>query len=442
MKVKAWIGLVVLTVVCAVPAGAQGFLGDEFRMSADNDIRLRTPAVDFFATGDMVAVWEHVTDGLVSRTFDADGNPQGSDFLLVAHDPIGDPPFRGDVASRIDPALVTTQDGGFLLFWTEEVNDVSRDFFFKSEVLLSREIYVQRFEQGGTPVGQPAALSSAPGLDARPAAARLSDGSVVVVWERRDGLAREVFARRVDAAGQPAGPQLLVGTGQRAAVAALPEGGFLTAWDGCCDGGSDLGVFVRRFDAQGAAVGSTEVVNATTAGDQGGAEVAVAANGQALVTWQARVLDEEDDVRRVHVFTRAITPDGTLPGPERMLTEGVFGDDHSSPTVTAVDGGFVVTWMGWKGDFRYGVLGSRVSPAGVSDDAFQISQRRINGQFRLALAGRDGRALVAWEGFDAQGESGISGRLLRATAEAEGLCGGVDRGQPLDLLGSHAACLP
>lgn len=441
MKWTAWIGLAVLTVVCAMPAGAQGFLGDEFRMSADNDIRLRTPAVGFFGTGEMVAVWEHVTDGLVSRTFDADGNAQGSDLLLVAHDVIGEPPFRGDVATRLDPALVTTGDGGFLLFWTEEVNDVSRDFFFKSEDLLSREIHVQRFELGGTPVGQPAALSSAPGLDARPAAALLADGSVVVVWERRDGLAREVIARRVDAAGQPLGPQFLVGTGQRADVAALPGGGFLTAWDGCCDAGSDLGVFTRRYDAQGNALGVAQGVNVTTAGNQAAAQVAVAANGQALVTWQAHVLDEEDDVRRVQVFTRPMTPAGNLTGIERILTTDVFGDDHSSPTVVAVDGqGFLVTWMAWKDDFRYGVLGSRVNAAGLGADAFQISQRRINGQFRLALASRDGRALVAWEGFDETGSSGITGRLVGAPGPALGACAGLEGDLPFDLLASHSIC--
>lgn len=444
MKSKAWIGLVVAMVLCAMPAGAQDFLGDQFGLSNASDVRLRTPSVGFFDGGGMVAVWEENTAGIVARTFDAQGQPQGAELLLVADDPVERPlPFEGIVAEHSNAQVVPADNGAFVAVWTRETVDLSVDIFIVQRDVLSQEIFAQRFEQGGTPVGSPVRISAAGGFGTRPAATRLTDGSILVAWEDGERESdRRVLARRLDAVAQPLGDAFVVGDGRRADLGALPNGGFLVTWDGCCDAGDDLGVFARSYDGSNAPLGAAQVVNDTTAGDQGAAQVATAPNGAALVTWQARVLDPEDGKFHVHVFTRPLAASGMVTGLQRNLTEDVAGDDHSGATVTALEGqGFLVVWMGWANDVRYGVLGARLNATGVGGDAFQISQQPIGGQFQLGLASGGGRALAAWEGRIALGERGIGGRLLSAeTGPSVGFCASIEGGLPLDLLASHSIC--
>ena len=117
---RFWIfGLLAAT--AALPALAQPvFSGNELRLSGPEHARLLTPTVGFFEDEGFVAVWEDRGDGLVVRAFGADAEALGVERVLVAHDPIGELPFHGLLASRHQPELLSTGGESFLLFWTEE----------------------------------------------------------------------------------------------------------------------------------------------------------------------------------------------------------------------------------------------------------------------------------------------------------------------------------
>lgn len=440
MKVKAWIGLVLLTVVCAAPGQSQTPLGDELAMSLDNDLRIWTPVVGFFESGDLVAVWERSWGGLAARAFDAQGGPQGGDLLLVPNDPVGDLPFRGVVGERSQPELVVAGEESFLLLWTEETNELSVDVFYTNRNLLSREVLVQRFEEGGTPVGQPLQVSDGAGLDGRPAATRLADGSVVVVWQQLADDGWQVLGRRLDVSGQPLGPVFSVGDGVRPDVAAFRNGGFVVVWDGLLEGEAEAGIFGRRFGAAGAP--SVEVFEISSVSrHQGSAQVAIDAAGQPMVVWQGLVPGDDDAPQAVHVFARRLSPNGLPVGSEALLTADLPGDEHSGPTLTrAADSGFFLTWMSWSGDFRVGVSGARLNAAAQLGTPLRISQNPLGLQFRLGLAADDeGRYLVSWVGYGDDDDLGVRGRLLEAQpGPAAGVCAQV--GLPLDLLASHVLC--
>jgi hypothetical protein len=248
---RFWIfGLLAAT--AALPALAQPvFSGNELRLSGPEHARLLTPAVGFFEDEGFVAVWEDRGDGLVVRAFGADAEALGVERVLVAHDPIGELPFHGLLTSGHQPELVPAGGESFLLFWTEEREQASIDIFFESRQLVTREVMGQLFELGGTPVGEPFQVSAEAGFDGLPQAARFANGDVVVVWESRNGTARQVFARLLDDAGEPAGEPFVVGNGELADVAALPGGRFLVVWGSCCDEPDGASVLGRLFDSQG-----------------------------------------------------------------------------------------------------------------------------------------------------------------------------------------------
>jgi hypothetical protein len=106
-------------------------------------------------------------------------------------------------------------------------------------------------------------------------------GRFVVTWTAADGDQEGVLARRFDASSVPQGSPFQVNThtsgAQRApVVAADPAGDVLFVWEG--RGPSDPhGVFARRYDAAGAALGAEFRVNTT--GGYSVHDPAVAADG-------------------------------------------------------------------------------------------------------------------------------------------------------------------
>ena len=177
-----------------------------------------------------------------------------------------------------------------------------------------------------------------------PRVAVAEDGSFVVAWEGNDGSFGGIFARRYDAAGNPARPRafgqhlhhrrpglagrrLVVGRRLRGgleeglrrgqggvfarrfdsagtpladefqvngytpgpqgspAVAANPDGAFVVVWGGA--GSTDTnGVFARRFDAAGAGIGSAFRVNDVTGGGQQRPAVTFPNNGEFVVVFE------------------------------------------------------------------------------------------------------------------------------------------------------------
>lgn len=103
-----------------------------------------------------------------------------------------------------------------------------------SRVSLAGDVFAQRYDPSGQPVGGNLRVSDGSGaVTDRPEVAMLDDGRFLVVWEDSTALGFRARSRAYDAGGQPTtGPTLLT-TAEAAlpAVAAGP-GGFVTAWMG------------------------------------------------------------------------------------------------------------------------------------------------------------------------------------------------------------------
>ena len=137
------------------------------------------------------------------------------------------------------------------------------------------------------------------GSQSDPDACADAQGNLVVVWgsevtdgDSQDGSERGMFARRFDANADPIGPEFQVNsytTGSQAfgEVCCAADGSFLVAWADL-DGrdGNFQGVFARRFDSNGSALGDDFQVNVTTQGSQGVPSLACAQDGSAFVVWQ------------------------------------------------------------------------------------------------------------------------------------------------------------
>ena len=133
------------------------------------------------------------------------------------------------------------------------------------------DILIQRYSAAGERVGDEIAV--APSLHAQGYSdvAGLADGGWVVTWQSygEDGDTGGIYARRFNEAGDAIGGQWRVNThttdGQDSpAVTALGDGGWLVVWMSRDVGGNNFTIESQRYNAAGTAVGGETQVNTTT----------------------------------------------------------------------------------------------------------------------------------------------------------------------------------
>jgi len=308
------------------------------------------------------------------------------------------------------PAVGLDGDGDFVVAWQQDGVDGS-----------GSAVMARRYTKTGAALGTPFRVNQfTVGNQQNAAVARNDAGDFVVVWESasaQDGSRAGVYARRYDAGGAALGDEFLVnqftlGAQAFPAVAMDPVGDFVIAWEGAYQDGDGYGVYARRYNAAGNPLGPEELVNSTTVGDQRFPSVARDAVGNYVVAWQAGDGDEEG------VVARRFGPDGT-PLTGELSVNTTTADSQRRPRVaTDPAGRFTVAWE------------SRIQDGGTTGvyaRLFQADAQPISGEFRVNAfttgeqsrpsVGVDaaGEIVIAWQS-DGQDNSGAGVYAQRFTA--------------------------
>ncbi|MCD6071095.1 MAG: hypothetical protein K0S42_1611, partial [Microvirga sp.] len=93
-------------------------------------------------------------------------------------------------------------------------------------------------------------------------------------------------------------------------ISALADGGWIETWQSLTQDGGGHGVYQRRYDAQGVAVGGETLVNLVTADHQSSPNVTGLANGGWVVTWQSNLQDGSG----YGIYQRVYTAQGVTSG--------------------------------------------------------------------------------------------------------------------------------
>jgi hypothetical protein len=260
-----------------------------------------------------------------------------------------------------------------------------------------------------------------------PVAAFAPSGAALVVWENDQAGIRGRFH---NLRGVALGDQLTLVANQglgggregevrfhkEPAVAFLPNGQFLLAWTEERTyvrsfpyieerDVRNQDVLVQRFDARGAPAGDRFRVNAQEAGLQSAPELALLANGNALVVWESKVGEAAT------LVARPITRLGRPSGDEIVLSSH---PEAGRAAVAAGRGGFLVTWdeNGAGGGEVFGrLIGAAGQPQGA---AFAVTSGIGSKRWSAVAAGADGNYLVAWHNTVARGVVHIHGQFLSA----------------------------
>jgi hypothetical protein len=405
MRFKAGLSLTALVLLAVVPLlGEPRPVGTEFRVNGNVESKQRNPAAAFSANGGALVAWENDKNGLRGRFYGRDGAPLGGELALVANQKLPGVPAAGIEVMRKDAAAAFLPSGDFLLAWTEERSDVRVDIFIETRNVLDRDVYVQKFNASGSPLGSPVRLNTATaGFQSLPRILVRDGADAVVVWQsEKTGAAagNGIMGRLVRANGSLAGADFKVSAGSGAAanpaIAGRPNGDFLVAWEAA--DGSGQGVFARRFERSASPAGAAFRVSTDVAGLQ--RRPAVAADRGAagyLVVWQGQT----GGIREAGIFGQFLGAAGNLVGPQLRVAEGVT-PTLIAPSVAGSNAGhFLVTWVAYDEVFPVGLYGVELDGLGHAVGAeVKINSAQINAVTRTSLAlSPSGGVLAPYEGF-------------------------------------------
>ncbi len=269
-------------------------------------------------------------------------------------------------------------------------------------------IYVTMLNDTGTVAVAPKQVNTTVrGVQSEPAVAQLADGSLLIAWAGRGaGDKQGIFVQRVSATGELLGTENLVnqttgGDQIDPAIAVANDGSFVVVWSGVGTGDAS-GVFLRRFTAMGVAMGGEVRVNSTTANEQSAPAVAFDAAGNLLVAWQSRHQDGSD----WGIYGQWYTAAGAALGTETRLNTTTAGSQSAPALATDPTGGILAAWQSHGQDGSgWGIVGRRFGNGGAAPTAERILNDPTTGnQTEVAIAvAEDGQWLVTWTSDRAAG---------------------------------------
>ena len=306
--------------------------GGEFGVNSYTTASQFQPAVAVGSRGDFVVAWTSAEDGsgmsIQGRRYDGAGNPIGAEFLVNTL----------TLGNQIWPHVDRASDGRFVVSWRRQGYGIG----------------IRRFDASGSPIGEELNLGNVGGFQGFDDLAVEADGGFLII--REEGISplnSDIRGMRFDSAGSPVGGAFLVNTYTtgyqiRPSVSVSPAGGFVVAWGSQFGDGHDYGMFARRFDAAGSALGSDFVVNTFTTGRQYGLfeQVALDARGNFVVTWTG-----PGDGSSNGVFAQRFSAVGARRGAEFRVNTYTTSQQWQAPSIASdAVGNFIVVWTSFGQD--------------------------------------------------------------------------------------------
>jgi Ca2+-binding RTX toxin-like protein len=236
----------------------------------------------------------------------------------------------------------------------------------------------------------------------RCAVVALAKGGWIVSWEGNgDGDTDGIYQRRYDENGVALGDATLVNATTThdqfsTTLVALKDGGWLTSWSGE-DAGFSTDIYLQRYNKSGKVILSETVVNHNTAGSQTDSSITVLGDGGWLVTWAGEGPGDTSGI-----FQRRYDKSGGTSGADILVNADYATGNQYGPAVTTLaDGGWLVAWYGAGADDPDGIYQQRYNKQGTAVDGPTLvnTYTTFNQYSPSVISLDDGGWLVAWYGY-------------------------------------------
>jgi hypothetical protein len=329
-------------------------------------------------SGDFAIAWQYNagTGGvdIYAQRYDSLGHAQGSNFR-VNDDP--------ETASQFQPDIAVDDSCNFVITWNDLRN-------------VGRDVYAQRYDCSGAPLGSNFIVNddTAEAMQLYPAIGASASGEFVITfWDYRNPTS-DIYAQRFDSSGTPLGSNFKVNdevgsTSQiHPVIASSGSGNFVIAWEDFRDLNGDI--YAQRYDSSGNPLGTNIKVNDDVGdADQEWPAAAMDALGNFLIAWT----DHRNDT--TNVYAQRFDPLGTRLGSNFKVNEGGAG---SSPAVAMYGSGdFTVTWYHYDYPERE-IYAQRYNSSGTPlGSNFRVNDDTTDLQFEPAIAvDSSGNSVITW----------------------------------------------
>jgi hypothetical protein len=311
---------------------AWGPVGSELLVNSYTTNSQSNPAVGADGSGNFIVAWDGLgtsdaSGGVFLQRYDASGTPVGSNILVNT----------STTNTQQRPAIAVSASGSFVVAWQSSQISANSD-----------DIYFQRFDSSGNKVGSETRVNThTTGTQQTPTIAMDSSGSFVVVYNSYgpDGANGGIVAQRFDASGVALGTEFVVnshtsGAQTNPSIAMDANGNFAIAYDSHYQDGSNFGVYARRYNSAGNALGLEFQVPVSTLNSQSHPRAAYDTSGNLIFAWQS----SHNSANSADIYFRRFDSAGS-PLTGEILVNQFVQDSQTAPSL-AVDGSGneVVTW--------------------------------------------------------------------------------------------------
>ena len=361
-------------------------LGSNFKVNDDTaGADQWFPAIGMDGSGNFIIAWRDERDGnqdIYAQRYDSSGAPIGSDFKVNDD---------ADSANQDLPAIASDAEGNLVIAWQDERNG---DY----------DIYAQRYDSTGTPLGANFKVSDDIGTAIQVGAAIAVDGSgnFIITWYDHRSNNWDIYAQRYDSSGNPLGANFKVNDDIfyddqcYPAIAVYGSGNFIITWQDARNGSYDI--YVQRYDSSGTPLGSNFKVN-----DDSGPSVqdhpAIAVDGSAnfIITWCDKRNGNQD------IYAQRYDSSATALGVNFKVNDDPTATYQRNPAVAADSAGnFIITWEDWRNGIHFDIYVQRYDSSGtplsinfmVNDDVGYARQDHPD----IAIDG-DGNFVITWKDY-------------------------------------------
>ncbi|MEH2113708.1 hypothetical protein [Nostoc sp.] len=310
--------------------------GVEFRVNSTTSGDQNNPTGAIDADGDFVISWtgqDASGSGIYAQRYNSAGVAQGSEFRVNST-------TSGD---QNNSTIAIDAVGDFVISWTGQ--DASGSGIYAQRYNSAGVAQGSEFRVNSTTSGDQ--NSSTVAVDA--------NGDFVVSWQSygQDGDYYGIYAQRYNSAGVAQGSEFQVNTTttttryQLSPTIAIDAGGdFVISWQSLGQDGSGYGIYAQRYNSAGVAQGSEFQVNNTTIADQKNPTVAMDANGDFVISWQSYGQDGDNN----GIYARRYNSSGVAQGSEFLVNDTTTDNQNNPSVAIAADGNFVISWQSFGQD--------------------------------------------------------------------------------------------
>jgi large repetitive protein len=326
-----------------------------------------TQAVAMDKDGNFVVVWASSLQdggggfGIFARRYDAVTKTFGDEIAVNK--------FTTD--QQISPSVaINSATGEFIITWASKITPAGTSG-------PNYDIYARRFNADGTPIPDESTFeflvntAGFIGDQTTPRAAVDKNGNFVITWTGGAVGSEDIFARRYNADGSVNGAEFKVNTGldtgsqQNSAIAMNANGDMVITWHGAGQDPDQAGIAAKIYTADGKEI-YIPTVNEFTDNDQINPSVAIAQNGNVLISWTSNGQDNSNQ----GIYARLYNSAGVPLTDEFGVNQTTFNQQiHSIVAVDPVTGDFVITWSS---------NGSSIEPANQDSSGFGVYARHYS----------------------------------------------------------------